>query len=180
MKNLNSVDNLRIRELAKLIAKIPNLKKTLTDRSNPAFKMTNANVMEYTQPENCQLLLSHKIFRIFGMVAPSEWITTIKLTGVNKPGLDKFLQTMWIYSDMIEAQYVGDVQTPLLRVVPVPTKKQDSNKTIGVVYDYPLFCKLKTSNINTVDILITSSEGTHPVDFADDEVIIGLIFRRCV
>ena len=135
--------------------------------------------MKYNQPEKCELFMSPKIFRIFGMIPPQPWITTTKLTGIHKPGLDKFLQTMWIYTDIIEAQYVGDVQTPLLRVVPVVAKK-DSSKTIGIVYDFPLFFKLKTSSINTIDILITSSEGTHPVDFGDDEVILGLIFRKCV
>jgi hypothetical protein len=135
--------------------------------------------MKYTQPDKCQLFLSPRIFRIFGMVPPSEWITTTELIGVNKPGLDKFLQAMWIYTSIIEAQYVGDVQTPLLRVVPIVPKK-DTNNTIGVVYDWPLFFPLSTHNLNTIDFLITSSEGTHPVNFGDDEVILGLIFRKRV
>ena len=181
VKNLSDVDNLRIRvndELGTLIIQLPTLQNSIVARTFPAFRMLNTNVMEYTQPDKCQLLLSPRIFRIFGMAPPSEWIATTKLTGVNKPGLDKFLQTMWIYTDMIQAQYVGNVQTPLLRVIPVATKK-DGSRTVGVVYDYPLFCKMKSGRLDTLDFLITSSEGTHPVDFVDDEVILGLIFKRC-
>ena len=127
VKLLDSVATLNTRvnnELNALIVKIPSLSSSVASQKNPKFKIPNASsVMEYTQPEKCELFLSPKIFRIFGIVAPSPWITTTKLTGVNKPGLDKFLQTMWIYTDIIQAQYVGDVQTPLLRVVPVPSKK---------------------------------------------------------
>jgi hypothetical protein len=85
---------------------------------------------------------------------------------------------MWIYTDIIEAQYVADIKTPLLRIIPMVQKKDKA--TIGVVYDFPLFFKLKQSILSTIDILITSSSGINPVDFGDDEVIIGLVFRKCV
>ena len=47
-----------------------------------------------------------------------------------------------------------------------------------MVFDTPIFCKLNKDILSTIDILITSSEGTVPVDFGDNEVIIGLIFKK--
>ena len=66
------------------------------------------------------------------------------------------------------------MQTPLLRVVPV-TDKKDSNKTIGIVYDFPLFFKLKSSNITTIDILITSSERTHSVALHTEQILLKCV-----
>ena len=92
VKNLSDADNLRVRvnnELSKLIVnmKLAFLQNSVINKTNPTFKMLDTNVMEYNQPEKCELLMSPKIFRIFGMVPPHQWITTTKLTGIHKPGL---------------------------------------------------------------------------------------------
>ena len=56
----------------------------------------------------------------------------------------------------------------------------DKNDLISIVYDTPIFYKVALNYIKSIDILITSSLGDVPVDFEDDEVIVGLTFRQSI
>jgi hypothetical protein len=62
----------------------------------------------------------------------------LKVEGIFRTGLDKFLQTLWIYSDIIQAQYVGNTLAHVLRIIPVRSKKSD-NDIIGMVFDTSFF-----------------------------------------
>ena len=135
-------------------------------------------MLNFVQPAKCETFISPKILRILGIRISQPWITNKKVEGIFKTGLDKFLQTLWIYSNIIQPQYVGDTLAHVLRIIPVKSKKSD-NDTIGMVFDSPIFCKISYDILSTIDILITSSEGVEPVDFGDNEVIIGLVFKKC-
>ena len=62
----------------------------------------------------------------------------------------------------------------LLHVIPV---NSDKDGMVSIMYDTPIYCKLAQNYISTIDILITNSLADSPIDFQDNEVIIGLTFR---
>jgi len=179
VKNISNVNDLASRvntALKTLQSKFPNLKN-----EKPAAEIVTGSIkdmLNFVQPAKCETFISPRILRILGIRIAQPWIMDVKVEGIYKTGLDKFLQTLWIYSDIIQAQFVGDTLAHVLRIIPIKSKKSD-NDTIGMVFDTPIFCKLSKDILSTVDILITSSEGTAPVDFGDNEVIIGLIFKKC-
>ena len=82
--------------------------------------------------------------------------------------------SVYVYSDIIENQYVGDYKAPLLRVIPVRTKFNEVN---WVHYDKPHFLRLSRENINTIEINIRDETGEF-VSFESGKVIITLVFRR--
>ena len=61
-------------------------------------------IVTYIQPDKykCQLHVSPRVLRLLGIVTENEWITATILHSIHKPSIDKFLQTMWIYSNIIQ------------------------------------------------------------------------------
>ena len=65
----------------------------------------------------------------------------------------------------------------LLCIIPM---KAGSDGLVAPVFETPIFCKLAQNYIPSIDILITSPLGDMPINFDDDEVIIGLTFRKSI
>ena len=81
---------------------------------------------------------------------------------------------LYVYPDIIQNQLVGDVKVHLLRVVPVKSRYGD---TTCVTYEQPQFLPLSRSNIQTIEINITSDTG-ELVSFESGKSIVTLVFRR--
>jgi hypothetical protein len=101
---------------------------------------------------------------------------TVELTGTRKPKLD-VLHSMYVYSDVIERQPVGDTDAPLLGIVPA------GNTTPGerVHYAFNPLIYLPLSQAYIKDIRITlATENGDPVPFASasGNVVCCLRFRR--
>ena len=176
--NLTTIDNLVDRVNLKLVELQRQLGDVLKDAAQAKFTVNTNNYMVYEQPELCELYLSPRIFRLFGIVSPKPVVTTQTLVGTYTPSMNKFLQTMWIYTSIIQPQYVGDQLAHLLRIIPV--LEHGPGKLIGIHYDNPIYVKLTHNNITEIDILITNSLCEYPVNFGDDKVILGLLFRKCI
>ena len=63
---------------------------------------------------------------------------------------------LYVYTDVIQNQLVGNVRAPLLRVVPVRSRYGDTTR---VTYEQPQFLPLSRSTIHTVEINIRSDTG---------------------
>jgi hypothetical protein len=101
---------------------------------------------------------------------------TVALQGTRKPKLD-VLHSMYVYSDVIERQPVGDADAPLLGIVPVG----DAAPGHRVHYPFnPLsYLPVSQSYIKNIQIQL-STEAGDPVPFASasDNVVCCLRFRR--
>ena len=81
--------------------------------------------------------------------------------------------TLYVYTDIIQNQLVGDVRVRLLRVVPVKSRYED---TTCVTYEQFQFLPLSRSNIQTIEINIRSDTG-QLVSFESGKSIATLVFR---
>ena len=81
---------------------------------------------------------------------------------------------LYVYTDIIQNQYVGDVRAPLLRVGPAKSRYGD---TACVIYEQPQFLPLKRSNIQSIEINLRSNTG-ELVPFRSGKSILTLVFRR--
>ena len=86
----------------------------------------------------------------------------------------KSIESIYIYSDIVENQYVGDYKVPLLRVVPV---RSNFGEMDWIHYDKPHYMRMNRENINNIDINIRGSTGEF-VSFVSGKVIVTLVFRR--
>jgi hypothetical protein len=86
------------------------------------------------------------------------------------------LGNFYIYSDIVEYQYVGNEQTPLLRIVPTGDVVKEMNFT-SKIYDSNHYIPVARNNIDTIEIDIRNHLGD-PVNFTKGEVVVKLHFKR--
>ena len=132
-------------------------------------------------PENAKLVFEDGIESVFGfnnfeftgslkenkelIVFYSENVVNSKLNNIN---------SLYIYTDIVEYQIVGDVNAPLLQVV---STGNEANSLIEKIYDSPHYIPVMRSNIETIEIDIRSDLG-EKIQFQSGQVIIKLHFRR--
>ena len=81
---------------------------------------------------------------------------------------------IYVYTDIIENQFVGDVRVPLLRVVPVTSQYGD---VCCIKYDKPYFVPLSRSTIQTIEVNLKDDTGNF-ISFEAGKSIVTLQFRR--
>lgn len=87
-----------------------------------------------------------------------------------------FIDTFYIYTDIIEDQYVGDVLAPLLRTVATIA---ENKYHISTIFENPHYVSLKHTRISTINISILDIFGRR-IQFVDNysRVLIKLHFRQ--
>lgn len=84
-----------------------------------------------------------------------------------------FIRSLYVYTDIVKYQYVGDTLAPLLRNVVVPNNKLT---TQNVIYDSPHYLPVNKSEIDTINIRITDELGNN-IKFRRGKSICKLHFR---
>lgn len=82
------------------------------------------------------------------------------------------INNIYIYSDIIKYQYIGDTLAPLLRTINIPSKLS----TESVIYDSPHYIPVNKSSISTINIKITDELGNN-IRFERGKTILKLHFR---
>lgn len=87
------------------------------------------------------------------------------------------LDSIYVYSDIIENQYIGDTEAPLLGIVPV-LKRNNEDKQF-FTFNPPLYLPVNKSQFSEVKILLRSARGEAlPFPAFSPSVICSLRFRR--
>jgi len=109
---------------------------------------------------------------------PERRVTIHKLSssGTQTPKLDS-VQALYIYSDIIAHQHVGDIMAPLLAYVDV---EKSPGERVGHICNPPTYLTVSKSLIDTIAIRICDEHG-NSVNFPDDveNVVVRLHFRKC-
>jgi hypothetical protein len=94
------------------------------------------------------------------------------------PGSDTFELPhvmLYVYSDIVSPYLVGDVQTPLLRVIN-PKGKRD--EIVSVSFNNPFYVPVARRGFDTIEININDQFG-QPIAFTGGRSLVVLHFRRC-
>ena len=85
---------------------------------------------------------------------------------------------IFAYCDIIEAEHVGDVKAPLLRVVPFVASKR--NEMISYSFNLPQYKKVIVKEVSTICLELVGERGSY-IPFLDGSgrVAATLHFRRC-
>jgi hypothetical protein len=84
---------------------------------------------------------------------------------------------LFVYTDIITHQFIGDTKAKVLRVVAVETALKSSKKHFSKLYDTPHYVPLERNNIETIKINIRDKTG-NTIRFANGAVIVKLHFRK--
>ena len=83
---------------------------------------------------------------------------------------------IYIYSDIVDYQFVGDEQAPLLRIVPTGDVNKALNFT-SKIFDSPHYIPVARNNLESIEIDIRNHLG-YPILFTSGEVVVKLHFKR--
>ena len=84
---------------------------------------------------------------------------------------------LFVYTDICEPHVTGDVQTPLLRVVPVDVKKYEYGSVRLQAFPVPKYIPLLKANFGTIEIDIRDELG-RPMAFDRGVLTVTLHFKR--
>lgn len=85
------------------------------------------------------------------------------------------VNALYVYSDIVEYQVVGDTYAPLLQVV---ASNVDYNSSYAdKIYDSPHYVSVSRNNIDTIEINILNDLGD-PISFTKGRTVVKLHFRR--
>lgn len=81
--------------------------------------------------------------------------------------------TLYVYTDIVDHQVVGDAYVPLLRFIPVQGKSGDF---VNNIYDKPHYIPVNKHHIDTITVEIKTDQNKN-VPFRFGKVIVKLHFR---
>ncbi len=85
------------------------------------------------------------------------------------------IPALYLYSDVVEDELVGDSKVPLLRTVPISGKRGDM---VNINFPRPFFKPVTKGYINSIEIEIKDDTGKN-ISFNSGKVICVLHFRKC-
>lgn len=134
--------------------------------------MERAEKVQFNLKGDCEMILNGRIARMLGFEGDYKVIRgqvipplTYNLNPINN---------LFIYSDILEHEIVGDSRAPLLRVVNVEHR---NGEQVSIHYDTPHYKRIQTKVFDTVEIDIRDGTG-ESIPFTRGTLILTLHFRR--
>ncbi|KAK6175875.1 hypothetical protein SNE40_014252 [Patella caerulea] len=118
--------------------------------------------------------LSKNLARIFGFMKANEFTSSVKSD--TKVDLDSNFHNIYIYTDIIENQLVGDTSAPLLRAIQVDLAKPFGT-AVYKTFDNPYYIPVNKHYIDTVELGLYTELG-QPVPFEFGHVLCKLHLRK--
>lgn len=87
--------------------------------------------------------------------------------------VNRDLNSLFVYCNLLEHVLVGDTKVPLLRIVPISGKHGDN---VYIAYEKPQYVPLQRKHFDSIEIDIRNDVGL-PVPFETGKVLITLHFR---
>jgi hypothetical protein len=99
-----------------------------------------------------------------------------KLKGSRSAELNAGTHSIFVYSDIVEHNFVGDTFAQLLRLVEVPVNANFGDQIV-LRYDQPHYIPLQTKSYDTIQLAFKDDTGEN-IPFEFGRVIVKLIFKK--
>lgn len=123
-----------------------------------------------------ELVLSQSICNIFGLsqFSNDKPIPTGVHSGTRGTDITQGFHSLFVYSDIVEDQIVGDTKVPLLRIVPITDEKArgyQSKEFTNIIYR-----PVVSHQSDTIQVVIRRDDG-QSVPFESGKVLLTLHFK---
>ena len=92
------------------------------------------------------------------------------------PVLDRAITSLYVYSNIVESVFIGNVKASLL--LTCPFQKNSANNVSQLEFLNPTYTKLNRSTIHQIDIAIHDEAGAL-IPFLYGKTVLTLTFRKC-
>ena len=148
------------------------LKEDVADNIHMKFEPQSEKVF-VTVKNGYQLLLSNDLSQILGFGNEMKTISQSQYSPFVSD-LSGGMQCLYVYSDIVSFQIVGDTKARLLKVLPVEGKHGD---TIYRSFDVPTYYPVGTKEFQDIKIDIRDGSG-RKIQFQRGRVVVNLHFRK--
>ena len=124
------------------------------------------------EERDLEIKFSKNVSNILGL--EHRYYTYGYTKGVSQCDLSEGFASLYVYSNIVEPQIVGDVQVPLLRIVPVRERSKLHNQVES--FQHLQYLPVKNDNAETVEIDIRRDDGS-AVSFQSGKVVVTLHFK---
>lgn len=122
-----------------------------------------------------RLVLTPSLQRIFGLY---EMDVRNSVESANLSNINACLPSqMFIYTDIIEHQHVGDVMAPLLRIVNIESSRNATGKQFVSIFTHPHYSSVLKRDFQQIEIDIRDDLGRY-VPFVRGSLNVKLHFRK--
>lgn len=98
--------------------------------------------------------------------------------GVNPCQPDALIPSqIYVYSDVAEPQYLGDVNAPILRIINIEKHKNPMGASIVKIFTHPHYIPVSKREFNQIEIDIRDHLG-NPLPFTNGQLNVKLHFRK--
>ena len=150
-------------------------------KNNQEFSMicdvliNNGRIRIVPKPKVVCMTLSPLLQKIFHMPVKDLFGTT---EGVDVARLDALIPShMYVYTDIVEPQPVGDTLAPLLRIINVGKHGKMPGAQISYTFIHPHYIPLMKREFNRIEVDIRDDLGEN-VPFASGQLNVKLHFRK--
>lgn len=156
-----------------ILTALNNIKEKIKFRHDEVSNFVNVSIMDesiksLTFSPNLSLQLGFEPYRNLVEKGLGKYPANLHL------GLPSQL---FVYCDIIEPQIVGDVMTPLLRIIPIDTSKYVYGANKMHVFSPPHYMPVMRREFHTIEVDIRSSTG-QKIPFQFGTVCVKLHFRK--
>ena len=158
---------------------LPLLNK-LSTRYNYSFTF-NTTLQRFTASvgEQYFISMSKSLAVILGFENAQGRLTTFEphteTVATQFPVLNRAITTLYIYSNIVDNVYIGDVKAPLL--LTCPFKRDEKNNVSQVEFLQPIYTKLNRNQVQQIDISIHDEAGSL-IPFLYGKTVLTLHFRK--
>ena len=123
-------------------------------------------------PDNIRLFIGEPLAGMLGLSREQISINPPVHQGSFAMDMTRGIDSIYVYTDIIQTKLVGDSCVPLLRVVPVEGKFGDE---ICKEYNSPLYSPVAKHDFSTIELYLMDSAGRH-ISFTSGKVTVLLFF----
>lgn len=114
------------------------------------------------------------LYKLLGLPRKAFFETT---AGTQPSDIYAGVYGLYVYSDIVEPQYVGDANVPLLKIVPLKTGSKTAGDMISTSYSMPHYIPVKTKHFDVINVNIRDDTG-RKFAFERGKVVVKLHFRQ--
>ena len=125
------------------------------------------------------LQLSHSLAKVLGFSYPQDnklnFPCKPDATAKFSPFIHRGIDTIFIYSDIVDNVMVGDIKAPLLLIYPFKSSMEGYN--IHQEFINPSYVAVNRTSIRSIEILLRDGVG-EPIPFVNGKTVVSLHFRK--
>ena len=147
------------------------MNKVLSELMVTLELLTTSHIVVFSIPSELELVYSEPLTSLLGLTHPTEYCRGLRKYAMN---LNRGIDAIYVYSDIIQTKLVGDSSVPLPCVVPL---RGVLGEMAFKEYSSPVYTPLAKHVFSTIEMYITDS-ARRPVPFSSGRVTVLLHFKQ--